>query len=296
MQSNPDFKPQTIPAVFPIKEDPTIIMTMTDYLIGLRAKRSCNYTSDNFFDKYQKWPFEITKYVDNQNPFLKCDRRACTDEKVGEDARDLCEYLSLAVAPISKDDERGKERVESFKKFFFDVYGDIKLVPEYANQSFIQDFEDSAAIDEYIKDKDYGSADKRKIALAILFGDGDDKYDFLFTIRANSTNYNQPEAAPSRPASLTHPNTKRVLDEFAAADKTCKVDGAPNQGNLTESCAGQYIYNGVLSMQRLVGDWIHNVTFSKSKGYYIAEHGLSFVNFPTKEYRVDGFYKTINRE
>ena len=294
LASNENFKPQIIPEYFPIKEDPVIPLTMTDYLIGLRAKRLCNTTSDNFYDKNRQWPFEISKYFDNQNPFLKCDRRACN--YVGEDARQYCEYRQLALAPMSKDMARGRQRAESFARFIFTEYPGINLVPEYANESFVRFFDDNAAVDEYVKQQEYGEFENRKIAVAIIFGDGDDKYDFVYSIRANSTNYNIPEGA-GRPATLTHPKTKIVFDDFAASDKTCGgVPGAPNQGNLTESCTGQYIYNGVISMQRLVGDWIHTITLSKQFGYYIAEHGMSYVYFPTKSYSVDGFYKTINRE
>ena len=295
LESNPNFKPQVIPEYFPVKEDPVIPLTMHDFMIGLRAERICNTTSNNIYDRYKtKWPYEISKYFDNQNPFLKCDRRAC--QFPGEEARQYCEYGQLALAPMKKEHTRGAERAQSFARFIYSEYPGLELVPEYANKSFVRFFEDSDAIDAYVKHPDYGDGDRRKITIAVVFGDGADKYDFEFALRANSTNYNVPEGA-GRAASLTHPKTVLSFDDFAAADKTCGgVAGAPDQGNLTESCTGQYIYNGVIPLQRLVGDWIHTITFSKQFGYYIAEHGLSYVSFPTKSYNVDGFYKTVNRE
>jgi hypothetical protein len=294
LESNENFKPQVIPEDFPIKEDPIIPLTMTDYMIGFRASRVCNVTSRKPYDRNQKWPYEISNYFDNQNPFMKCDRRAC--KFVGDDARKYCEYAQLALAPISKDQNRGKKRVAYFANWLMKEYSGLEMVPEYSNNSFIRFFDDSASIDQYIRDPNYGSGEKRKIAFAILFGDGENDFDFLYTLRANSTNFNVPENA-GRPAQLTHPPTRKIFDDFAASDKACTpAPGTAAQGNFSESCTGQYMYNGAVTMQRLIGDFIHNITFSKARGFYIAEHGISFVNFPTKAYSVDGFYKTVNRE
>ena len=225
---------------------------------------------------------------------MKCDRRTC--KFVGDEARKYCEYAQLALAPISKDHEQGKKLVRFFGDWVMREYSGLDLVPEYSNNSFIRYFDDSAAIDQYIRNPNYGSGEMRKIAFAILFGDGKDNFDFVYTLRANSTNFNVPENA-GRPAQLTHPPTRRIFDDFAASDKACApAPGTAAQGNFSESCTGQYIYNGAITMQRLIGDFIHNITFSKARGFYIAEHGVSFINFPTKAYSVDGFYKTVNRK
>ena len=59
------------------------------------------------------------------------------------------------------------------------------------------------------------------------------------------------------------------------------------------SCTGQYMYNGAITMQRLLGDWIHTETGAKDAGYFVSEHGVSFAPFPTREYTTNGFYEAI---
>lgn len=294
LEGSESFKPQTIPEDFPVKEDPVIPLTMVDYLQGFRARRTCNFTSYSEYDLNTKWRFEISNYFDNQNPFMKCDRRAC--KKPGEDARKYCEYLQLAVAPTNKGDVRATTRAYWFANWLMNEYSDINLVPEYSNGTFVRFFESSAAIDNYVSNVEYGAGENRKLAFAITFDEGEDDKDFVYTLRANSTNYNIPENV-GRPAVLTHPKTKVIFDDFAASDKTCTPPGgAPNQGNLSNSCTGQYMYNGAITMQRVIGDWIHIITGAKNNSYYVAEQGMAFVNFPTKSYKVDGFYKTVNRK
>ena len=56
------------------------------------------------------------------------------------------------------------------------------------------------------------------------------------------------------------------------------------------------MYNGVITIQRLVNDWVHITSGAKDNGYYTAEHGVAFVSFPSKEYSEDGFYETVNRK
>jgi hypothetical protein len=65
------------------------------------------------------------------------------------------------------------------------------------------------------------------------------------------------------------------------------------QGPNDSSCTYQYIYNGALVIQRLLGDWIIDDTGAAEKGYNVAEHGVQFVPFPTKQYIRNGFYSVI---
>lgn len=58
-----------------------------------------------------------------------------------------------------------------------------------------------------------------------------------------------------------------------------------------QHCIYQYIYNGALTIQRLVDDFILDDT----KGTKIAENGVSFADFPSEAYTTDGFYEQISQ-
>ena len=132
-----------------------------------------------------------------------------------------------------------------------------------------------------------------KIALAVLFQEGSSAKDYAYTIRVNSTNYNSPEAE-GRPAQLTTPNTEREFASYAKKDDVCApVGGTAQQGPFQDSCTGQYMYNGALTIQRLVGDWVMADSGAANAGYTVAEHGVQFLPFPTKYYVENGFYATI---
>jgi hypothetical protein len=85
------------------------------------------------------------------------------------------------------------------------------------------------------------------------------------------------------------------LDSFAKTDfTTCEGEGdGPDQGAMQYSCTGQYMYNGVLTFQRLIGDFILEDTGAKAAGYYVAESGVQFVQFPTQAYEENGFFADI---
>ena len=65
------------------------------------------------------------------------------------------------------------------------------------------------------------------------------------------------------------------------------------QGPLGFSCTGQYILNGVLTIQRLVNDYIIDASGAAAAGYTISEAGVQFTYFPSKEYEQGGFYAAI---
>lgn len=56
------------------------------------------------------------------------------------------------------------------------------------------------------------------------------------------------------------------------------------------------MYNGALPIQRLVDDWIIFENAGGSDDFKVAENGVSFVNFPTRKFVKDGFYKQIERK
>ena len=47
-------------------------------------------------------------------------------------------------------------------------------------------------------------------------------------------------------------------------------------------------------IQRLIDDWIIEDTEAGSLGYFVAENGVSYVSFPNREFKEDGFYETIS--
>ncbi len=53
------------------------------------------------------------------------------------------------------------------------------------------------------------------------------------------------------------------------------------------------MYNGALTIQRLIHDWIIEDTGAKAAGSFVAENGVSFVDFPSKEFTQDGFYAVV---
>merc|ERR1712226_772777 len=55
----------------------------------------------------------------------------------------------------------------------------------------------------------------------------------------------------------------------------------------------KYMYNGVLTIQRLVGDYIIAKTGAANDGFGVAEAGVRYVHFPTAEYEEQGFFSEI---
>jgi len=56
----------------------------------------------------------------------------------------------------------------------------------------------------------------------------------------------------------------------------------------------QYMYNGALTIQRLVDDFIIHDTGAKDKGFSVAENGVSFVNFPVSNISPCNHINTFN--
>jgi hypothetical protein len=124
--------------------------------------------------------------------------------------------------------------------------------------------------------------------------EGDDGANFTYELRPNSTNFNAPENEGRR-GTQTTPSTGKLVNNFARDDKsTCvPLDGTASQGPFQDSCTGQYLYNGVLTFQRLVHDFIFHQSGAGDVGTKVAEAGVQFTSFPTVEYESKGFFDTI---
>ena len=153
-------------------------------------------------------------------------------------------------------------------------------------------FPSNDAVSQYVTSSAY--ADSTRLALAIVFDGTDDSITYNYAIRVNSTNYNSPDAA-ARPAVTTTPPTNQQLETYAKDDNnTCTLmGGAPTLGTYENSCTGQYMYNGALTIQRLIDDWIFVDSGAKDLGYFVSNNGVRYAYFPTVEYVQNGFYAQI---
>ena len=293
---------ETVDATFPaISVTP---LSFNDYITAMRAQRVCQSTGTNSNDDDDK--YDISGIFDNgfnwQVPFVKCDSRKCDQysedtgmSAEGLDAIPFCEFAILAVAGTNSD---GQQRALDFQQWIYTMYPTIDpSSPNKAalpfNFDLIKVFNSSEEIDTYVQSLDYGRIEFPKIAMAVIFENNDPNI-YNYTLRQNSTNFNAPEDA-SQPSARTTPLTGRQMDSFARDDlSSCTNDGgAPFLGPFGSSCTGQYLYNGILTIQRLVNDFIIDVSGAAMAGYTISEAGVQFVNFPTKPYEQAGFYAAI---
>jgi hypothetical protein len=294
VENGDGFAPETFPAFFPANEDAVVAFSFTDYVTAMRVKRFCELDEDSFYTT----DFGITGIRDRGNnwqvPFVKCDSRKCT--KDGEEADLFCEYLALGVAPLNSADGEGLQQAEKFRDYVYETYPELVDKSEVKfDFDFIQMFESDEALKNYVTSSDYSGKDAPKLALGIVFDGTDDSFNYSYRIRVNSTNFNSPEEE-GRPSTSTTPPTDRLFGSFARTDvDSCQLeDGTPWIGNNPNSCTFQYIYNGALTIQRLVGDWVMDATGAKSLGYFVAEHGVSYASFAEPEYEENGFYASIS--
>jgi hypothetical protein len=281
-ESSGTFEAEIVNATFPsVAVTP---LSFTDYLTALRAQRVCVQDGKDFI---------ISGYNPDgynwQVPLIKCDSRKCDETNVGTDARPFCEYAIVAVAGS---DEGGKARANDFKAWMEATYPAIVSEMPF-DFSLVQVFDSSTAMNDYIRRPQYGEVTKPKIGMGIVW-EGNDNAKFSYHLRPNATNFNAPEQE-ARPATITTPSTGLVTDSFARDDfSVCiPMDGSSTQGPLEQSCTGQYLYNGVLTFQRVVNDFVLDQSGAAALGYKVAEAGVQFINFPTKEYESAGFYATI---
>lgn len=221
---------------------------------------------------------------------MRCDHRRC--QEAGQDASQFCEYSVLAVTGT---DEGGFQRATEFTAWLYETYPAI--APTSTTKKFDHDFvkitQTESELMDYVKSSNYGNSGYPKVAMAIVFS-GNDTDKFVYRLRQNSTNFNNP-GEEARPAARTTPPTDRLFDSFAKDDYSCPEDengGLPAQGLYQASCTGQYLYNGVLTFQRLVGDYILHVTGAETS-YPVSRNGNRFVPFPTPAYVDEGFFADI---
>lgn len=252
-----------------------------------------NWEQDD--DYYAEPRFEISGMPpygrDWQVPFLKCDERKCQVD--GEDAYDYCEYNILAVAAKTAGDAAGKQRAEQFKAYVEERYPQL-LDPtrsQYKTHNFVQYFESNDAIDKYVESADYGTPGVEKIGLAVTF-DGNDPDDFKYEVRQNATNFNTWDAA-SQPAAPSTPDTKTLFSTYSTGDYECE-NLFVFEGSYSYSCTARYIYNGFLTTQRLVQDFMMIETGAKDAGYFVAEHGVRYVPFPVRSYTDSGAFADLS--
>ena len=286
LERSSGFSPVTVPSTFPGDSLTIIPLSFRDYVTSLQANRVCEPSVLT-----NQWPFQISGFYDNQNPFLKCDRRSCTEN--GQDATLFCEYLILALAPQVAGAARGLARAQAFERYIKSAFPEVADGSVPADHPFVEVFGSDAEITSYVTSPNYGQTGFPKIGFAVVCADGSSEKDYAYTLRQNSTNFNQPEQE-GRPSQSTSPPTNQEFSYYSNVDKACPTtDGTTEQGPLQSSCTGQYLYNGAVTVQRTIQDWILVDSGSADEGMFVAEHGVQFVSFPTREFTVNGFYASI---
>jgi hypothetical protein len=300
VEDSESFAPETFPDTFPTNSDSLIFFSFTDFITSLQAERKCvssasipwrsgsegddsSLSITGIFNKGYNW----------QVPFVKCDSRLCRED--GQDAFPFCQFLALGVAPSSPDDAIGLAQAEAFRDYIYDRYPvllDGDAMP--FDFEFVQLFESDQAVEQYVQSVGYG--DEFKLALAVVFDGTDPSINYNYKLRVNSTGFNSPEDE-GRPATTTTPPTDQLFETYARTDtESCRdlVGGTPNLGPYSQSCTGRYIYNGALTVQRLVHDFIILQSGAQDNGYYVAENGVQFIPFPFKSYIQNGFFAQIS--
>jgi hypothetical protein len=295
VEDSGSFAPEEIPAGFPNDINSLIPFSFSDYVTALQAPRFCEEIAGDpndlgisgINDKGYNW----------QVPFVKCDSRKCTED--GQNASDFCEYLALGVAPSTGSDSSGIKLMNSFKDYVYGRYPELLNKTELPFKfDFVKLFESEAAIEKYVTADDYKYTDIHavpKLAMAVVFDGSDASITYNYKLRVNSTGFNSPEDE-SRPGTTTTPPTDKSLESFAREDyESCPilVGGEPEFGPYMTSCTGRYIYNGLISTQRLVNDFILQDSGAADRGYKVAEHGVKYAAFPTYSYVSSGFYAQI---
>jgi hypothetical protein len=269
-------------------------LSFLDFVTTFISAKKCIPTTQygvEFLDE-RAYALEITglpvQGYDWQNPFVRCDNYQCTEE--GQDAQPFCEYSFFAVAPKDGGDAESLARGKAFVDWIYDTYPQLTSDEMPFDYDFVQLFSSESELESYVTSKDYGNPGFPKVAMGVIW-DGGQQNNYQYSLRQNSTGYNVP-ANYGRPGALTTPDTSRVFDAYAPNDDSCPIyDGAPFMGPRQGSCTGQYLYNGVITIQKLVGDFILHDSGSNVK---VADHGIRLVPFPTKEYEDGGFFSEVS--
>jgi hypothetical protein len=297
------FTPQTVPANFPDNNQAFVTLSFTDYLTAIQVQRVCQLIgTDSSGDNVFIVSGIAYKSYDWQVPFVKCDATYCKNQGENANAK-YCEYNILALAPSSESDSGGMQRAKDFESYILNRYTFLNttLNAEFNNSTLpftyplVQIFNSQTDIENYVTQGQYGTTGYPKIAMGVIFnGNAANNYDYI--LRLNSTNFYPGEDA--QPAATTTPDPTALFSDFARDDSACKASGqgTPDLGENTNSCTHQYVYNGALVVQRLVNDFILVDSGAKAKGSFVAEHGVTYVSFPSRQYVKNGFYAQIARK
>ncbi|GKY90545.1 hypothetical protein MPSEU_000028200 [Mayamaea pseudoterrestris] len=286
-QDTTGFAATTVPPYLPTNEKAFVPLSFQDYVTTMQAQRVCYTDAATSVMEITGLPSGGYNW---QVPFVKCDPRQCTFD--GEDATKYCEFMRLG---LSGSDAGGLQRARNFRNW---LYSEYPAVTDSAKVPFDSElvvmFDSSSDMDAYVQSGDYGTTeDTPKLALGIVF-DGDSLTELSYSLRQNSTNYNSPQV--TRPAMFTTPPTNKLFNDYAKNDDdSCMLEGGTAVlGPLEGSCTGQYVYNGVLTMQRLVHDFFMDISGAKEQGYFVSQNGVAFVQFPTPQYIKNGFYASVS--
>lgn len=239
VQGTSSFAPKVIEPTFPPNEVAYTPLSFGDYVIALQATRVCVGGGEDFnitgiYNGGENW----------QVPMVKCDSRRCKVN--GESALPYCEFGAVGVAPSATTDAGGQARALDFAVWLYETYPALYNRSGELPFSFqvVQNFSSPTEIDDYVESEAYGSDEMHpKLVMAVVF-EGNDVNAYKYSLRQNSTNFNAPEAE-SRPTARTTPSTSTLFASYAKTDFevcTSASDGAPDQGILTNSCTGLYLY------------------------------------------------------
>jgi hypothetical protein len=284
-----DTESEIVEPTFPDTLDVYRPLSFLDFVTTFTAARICTIPFTDAFSAFTgEVELEITGMpvsgYDWQNPFVRCDSVQCEEE--GQDAQPFCEYGFLGVAAAG---EGGGDRAQAFRDFIYETYPTLAssdVMP--FDFDFVQTFPSEAAMESYVTSADYGRPGKPKMTMGVVWQGGATN-TYKYKLRQNSTGFTVP--ASGRPGALTTPDTSRVFDHFAPNDNSCPIfDGAAFLGPRQSSCTGQYLYNGIITVQKLIGDFILEDSGVETQ---VADHGIRFVPFPTKLYEEGGFFGDI---
>lgn len=179
------FKPTLEPAVIP--QDSVSPLTFHDYIEAIKLERSCVFMPFDIRSQDLGFTFQLRSISDLDPgnwpvPFLTCNFRNC--KRIGQSANDLCEVKVLAIAPT---DDGENERVEAFEEYIRNMYPDVDNIDR--TYSLIKRFDNSSALDAYVRDPEYGDIDKDKPKIAVAVVIGGTEKEYKYAIRVNSSEY-----------------------------------------------------------------------------------------------------------
>lgn len=294
-----DSETKIIEPEFPEAREAFVPLSFLDFVKINQAKKVCDGDENN--PSISVMP---QQGFDTQNPFAKCDETKCEGKEAGFDASEFCEYTFLGVAPADPDDALAVGRAEDFQAWLFDAYPQLTNISSFPfDFPMVQLFKSEADMETYVSDPNYGlNIDYPRMSLGVVWESIETseeipaEFNYKYTLRHNQTNYNIPREARAVGATTT-PDTQVLFDNFANTDDECPFEdgAAPNLGLRQYSCTGQYLYNGVLTLQKTIGDFIldHSGATTANPNFRVAENGVRFVPFPTREYEEGGFFSDV---